>query len=87
MPLNCMVDFAKGERSAFFESWSKPSEDLLEEENEKDDVGLTDIVVCLEFLRCCNVSLDILKDAGFESAIKYLAKNSESLAMVSCSPQ
>lgn len=83
IPDQCMVSFAKGERCPYFEGWFQKRDDMQEENGEPEDMNQTDLRTSLEFLRCCNTSLDILKDAGFESAMRYLAKHCMDLALVS----
>lgn len=86
IPDQCKVSFGKGERCPYFEGWCQKREDA-QEENEDGGEEQTDLRTCLEFLRCCNTSLDILKDAGFESAMRYMAKHAMDLALVSIMEQ
>lgn len=74
----------KGINSSFFENWTKTTLENVEKNSpDMPYYQRVDIMTSCELLRCCNNSLDLLKDAGFESSLKYLAKKCTELSQVS----
>ncbi|GMH38264.1 hypothetical protein BSKO_06148 [Bryopsis sp. KO-2023] len=80
VPETCKPDMCKGVHSSFFENWAKTTGEQLEKNYNLSYFKRRDIMCSCELIRCCNNSLDLLKDGGFESSLKYLAKKCTELS-------
>ncbi|GMH37540.1 hypothetical protein BSKO_05413 [Bryopsis sp. KO-2023] len=78
---SCMVDFACGRTSTFFESWVRTCGESVEANKSLKEFEKIDLVASFHLIRCCNTALDLLTDAGFESAMRYLAKKTTELSL------